>query len=118
MVDLQSPRQKECLCVPGLPFLVSPLKKGSPLLEMAALADYENWLLERYSGRVPQGLERLTDPQWTAHVRADLPHSDFTWEQYAAYVEAGGGDEWFHMEASAASPATLPNLLDSASEDP
>ena len=85
---------------------------------MAVLADYENWLLDRYSGRVPQGLERLTDPQWTAHVRADLPRSDFTWEQYVRYVEAGGGDDWFHMEASAASPASLPSLLDSASEDP
>ena len=85
---------------------------------MAALTDYENWLLERYSGRVPQGLDRLTDPQWTAHVKADLPHSDFTWEQYAAYVEAGGGDAWFHMEASAAMPACLPILLASSSEAP
>ena len=85
---------------------------------MAALMDYENWLLQRFSGRVPQGLERLTDPQWTAHVRADLPHSDFTWEQYKVFVEAGGGDDWFHMEASAAVPASLPILLASSSEAP
>ena len=85
---------------------------------MTALVDYENWLLERFDGRVPQGMERLTDEKWTAHVRADLPKSDFTWEQYAAYVEADGGDDWFHMAASAASPASLPSLLDSASEDP
>ena len=77
---------------------------------MAALTEYEKWLLERYSGHVPQGLDRLTDPQWTAHVRADLPHSDFTWEQYVAHVEAGGGDEWFHMRAS--TPVSL------SSEDP
>ena len=83
---------------------------GSPLSErMTALVEYENWLLERFSGSVPQGLERLTDERWTAHVQAELPCSDFTWEQYVAHVEAGEGDEWFHMEA--ASPAS--SLLDS-----
>ena len=90
---------------------------------MTDLTDYENWLLERFDGRVPQGMERLTDKKWTDHVRADLPDSDFTWEQYEAHVNAGMGDEWFfeassHMAASAASPASLPSLLASASEDP
>ena len=40
-------------------------------------------------------MERLTGERWVAHVRADLPDSDFTWEQYEAHVRAGLGDEWF-----------------------
>ena len=62
------------------------------------LTDYENWLLARFDSRegVPQGLERLTDERWTAHVLEDLPKSDFTWEQYECHVKAGFGDEWFH----------------------
>ena len=62
------------------------------------LTDYENWLLARFDSRegVPQGLERLTDERWTAHVKADIPRSDFTWLQYEEHVNAGFGDEWFH----------------------
>ena len=62
------------------------------------LTDYVNWLLARFDSRegVPQGLERLTDERWTAHVLEDLPKSDFTWEQYQCHVKAGFGDEWFH----------------------
>ena len=61
------------------------------------LTDYENWLLARFDSRdgVPVGLERLTNEMWVAHVRADLPKSDFTWEQYEAHVKAFFGDEWF-----------------------
>ena len=86
------------------------------------LTDYENYLLARFDGGVPRGLERLTNELWVAHAQADLPKSDFTWEQYEAHVRAGLGDEWFfeasHMAASAASPASLASLLDSSSEDP
>ena len=62
------------------------------------LTDYENWLLARYEVRdgIPQGLERLTDERWTAHVLEDLPKSDFTWEQYEHHVRHSFGDEWFH----------------------
>ena len=62
------------------------------------LTGYENWLLARFDSRegVPQGLERLTDERWTAHVLEDLPRSDFTWEQYEYHVKSGFGDEWFH----------------------
>jgi len=61
------------------------------------LTDYENWLLSRFDSRdgVPNDLERLTNEKWVAHVKADLPKSDFTWEQYEAHVRAGFGDEWF-----------------------
>jgi hypothetical protein len=59
------------------------------------LTDYENWLLSRFDSRdgLPQGMERLTDPRWVAHVQADLPKSDFTWEQYEHHVKSGFGDE-------------------------
>ena len=61
------------------------------------LTDYENYLLTRFDSRggVPQSLERLTNKKWVAHVRADLPKSDFTWEQYEAHVKAFFGDGCF-----------------------
>ena len=65
------------------------------------LTDYENFLLARFDSRggVPQGLERLTHERWVAHVKADLPKSDFTWEQYEFHVNQSFGDEWwFHMD--------------------
>ena len=89
--------------------------------EFANLTDYENYLLECFDARagVPRGMERLSDERWVAHVRADLPDSDFTWEQYEAYVRAGLGDDWFfHMAASAASPASLASREASSFEAP
>jgi hypothetical protein len=64
---------------------------------MTALWDYENWLLSRYDSRpgIPEGLARLTDQRWVDHVKADLPHSDFTWEEYETHVRKGDGDDWF-----------------------
>ena len=61
------------------------------------LTDYENFLLARFDSRdgVPQGLERLRNERWVAHVQADLPKSDFTWEQYEFHVNSSFGDEWF-----------------------
>ena len=61
------------------------------------LTDYENWLLARFDSRdgVPHGLERLTNERWVAHVKADLPKSDFSWEQHEFHVKAGFGDEYF-----------------------
>ena len=60
------------------------------------LTDYERWLGARFDRRegVPQGLARLTDERWMAHVLEDLPRSDFTWEQYEYHVKAGFGEEW------------------------
>ena len=65
--------------------------------ENLTLTDYENWLLSRFDSRdgVPQGLERLTNEKWLLHVLADLPLSDFTWEQYEFHVNSSFGDEWF-----------------------
>ena len=66
--------------------------------EDLCLTDYENFLLARFDSRangVPQALERLTNQKWVAHVLADLPKSDFTWEQYEFHVNSGFGDEWF-----------------------
>ena len=61
------------------------------------LTDYENWLLARFNSRdgVPQGLERLTNEKWVAHVQTDLPMSDFTWAQYLFHVTNHFGDEYF-----------------------
>jgi len=47
-------------------------------------------------------MERLTHESWVQHVKDDLPTSDFTWQQYVEYVEAGGGDEWFLLDPAAA----------------
>ena len=46
------------------------------------LTDYENWLLSRFDSRdgVPQGLERLTNEKWVAHVKSDLPKSEWTFK--------------------------------------
>ena len=66
-------------------------------LKMAALCDYENWLLSTYDTAkgIPVGMERLTHESWVQHVKDDLPRSDFTWQQYVEHVEAGDDDEWF-----------------------
>ena len=65
--------------------------------ENLTLTDYENWLLSRWDSRdgVPQGLERLTNEKWLLHVLADLPLSDFTWQQYEFHVNSSFGDDWF-----------------------
>ena len=61
------------------------------------LTDYENYQLARFDSRdgVPQGLDRLTNEKWVAHVQADLPMSDFTRQQCEFHVFNGFGDEWF-----------------------
>jgi hypothetical protein len=61
------------------------------------LTDYENYQLARFDSRdgVPQGLDRLTNEKWVAHMQADLPLSDFTWQQYEFHCKSGFGDEWF-----------------------
>ena len=67
---------------------------------MTAIWDYENFLLSHFDSQlgIPVGMERITDPNWVQHVKADLPMSDFTWEQYVEHVEASDGDEWFFAE--------------------
>ena len=66
---------------------------------MSALCDYETWLLSTYNIKlgIPVGKDRLTHESWVRHVQADLPNSEFTWQQYVAHVEANGGDEWFQQ---------------------
>ena len=62
------------------------------------MTDMENWWLARFNTStygVPQGLERLTNEHWVNFVKADLPKSDFTWEQYEYHVRNHFGDEWF-----------------------
>ncbi len=59
------------------------------------MTDMENWWAGRWRGDLPQGMERLTNEKWVAFVKADLPKSDFTWEQYEFHVKAGFGDGWF-----------------------
>ena len=90
--------------------------------EDLCLTDYENWLLSRYDSRlgIPFSMERLTDQRWVDHVKADLPMSDFTWEQYEFHVKSGFGDEWFFNQDRAPEPdseeerppgKTLPNEI-------
>ena len=59
------------------------------------MTDMENWWAGRWRGDLPQGMERLTNEKWVAFVKADLPKSDFTWEQYEFHVRNHFGDEWF-----------------------
>ena len=62
------------------------------------LTDYENWLLARFKSHEVQGLERLANEKRVAHIKADLSKSEWSWEQYSAYVNAGYGDKWFFDE--------------------
>ena len=59
------------------------------------MTDMENWWAGRWRGDLPQGLERLTNEEWIAFVKADIPKSDFTWEEYEFHCKSGFGDEWF-----------------------
>jgi hypothetical protein len=63
----------------------------------AFFTDFENSCLSDFEGVIPVGRRRHLDPEWARHIRGQVypHHSDITWEQYCAFVESGGGDEWF-----------------------
>ena len=67
------------------------------------LMDTENWLLEwkwPSEGRPhPGGRQRFEDPRWAELMQESLEDSvSATWEVYTAWVQGGGGDEWFVEE--------------------
>ena len=61
--------------------------------------DFENSCLNTWVDEIPQGPTRVDDPDWSAHMRAEIENSDTTWEIYEAWVRDGNGDEWFVEEA-------------------
>ena len=73
----------------------------------AFMMDFENWVLQhRWDARqcacaraggagIPTGRERHKDALWAALMQEEIAFSDTTWAAYVAWVEAGGGDEWF-----------------------
>ena len=66
------------------------------------LMDLENWVLEhRWDCRIgiPCGRARHLDHLWGEVMRgemADYPRR--TYDQYCAWVDIGGGDEWFQED--------------------
>ena len=64
----------------------------------AFMMDFENWVLQhRWDARqgIPTGRERHKDALWAALMQEEIAFSDTTWGAYVAWVELGGGDEWF-----------------------
>ena len=84
------------------------------------MMDVENQMLESWGGRgrplfevarrgnFPKGKGRVQDEAWAAHAKKCLTawygggpsrreggQAEVSWEEYVAWVEAGGGDEWF-----------------------
>ena len=61
------------------------------------LLDFENWCLEhRWEGDFPKGPRRYEHPEWAAMIRRELEDYPLrSFEHYAEWCRAGGGDEWF-----------------------
>ena len=66
------------------------------------LLDFENWCLEtHWDSRVhphPKGPDRFKHPQWAEMIKRECKDSGTTFEEYSAWCEAGGGDDWFQEE--------------------
>ena len=65
------------------------------------MMDFENeCLAQNWVGPPPTGPKRYENPEWAKMIQTQVfPfHSDIDWVEYVAYVEAGGGDEWFQEE--------------------
>ena len=81
------------------------------------MMDVENEILREWGSSVfPKGRTRASDGAWAAHVKTCLaawygrggeaPVSrreggmdEVSWAEYVAWVEGGGGDEWFKEES-------------------
>ena len=64
------------------------------------MMDFENWVLGHWDARqgIPTGPTRHGHAYWATHMQEHLRDSDTCWEEYVAWVESGGGDEWFREE--------------------
>ena len=66
----------------------------------AFLMDFENYVLRfwyAYRG-IPTGKTRFENENWAALMKSHLEFSDTCWDEYVAWVQQGGGDEWFQEE--------------------
>ncbi len=65
------------------------------------LMDFENYVLREWDARggIPTGPRRFENPNWAALMKSHLEFSDTCWDEYVAWVQQGGGDEWFQEEA-------------------
>ena len=76
------------------------------------MMDVENEILREWgSQNFPKGKTRACDEAWAAHVKACLAawygggkppvsrreegRDEVSWAEYVAWVEEGGGDDWF-----------------------
>ncbi len=88
-------------------------------MRSAFFTDFENSCLQDFKGVIPVGRRRHLDPEWARFIRSQVypHHSDITWEQYCAFVESGGGDEFLQAtqaeeEASEARTASSTGCAD------
>ncbi len=66
----------------------------------AFLMDFENYVLHEWDSRwgIPTGPKRFENENWAALMKSHLEFSDTCWDEYVAWVQQGGGDEWFQVE--------------------
>jgi len=64
------------------------------------MLDFENYVLSQWDARqgIPTGPRRYQNEDWAKLMKSNLEFSDTNWEEYVAWVEQGGGDEWFQEE--------------------
>ena len=77
------------------------------------LMDFENWCLQnRWDARkkIPTGPDRYKNPEWAAMMERECHFSDTNFEEYCAWCQAGGGDEWFQEEGTEIPPPTEEQL--------
>ena len=61
------------------------------------MMEFENDCARLFCKFPKGGPRRLEDKMWTAFMKDQVypKHSDVDWAEYTAWVEAGGGDEYF-----------------------
>ena len=64
------------------------------------MLDFENWALRRWASSqgIPTGPERFKVRAWADHMKDALQDSDTSWDEYCAWVQSGGGDDWFQED--------------------
>ena len=79
----------------------------------AFMMDFENWALRRWASSqgIPTGPERFKVRAWADHMKEALRDSDTSWDEYVAWVQSGGGDDFFQEDWECETPPPPPQQL-------
>ena len=86
------------------------------------MMDFENYCANDLFRKFPKGgPRRLENKKWAAFMKTQVypHHSDVDWDEYVAWVKAGGGDEYFFEdgECCLGCPETCDDDIDFSDTD-